>query len=97
MSNHTDMQDKYCGDCYDIYPIQSQHNGNHKRGVASTGRNPYKRPANLFPVTALESESDLVSSPAQLADAVKEEFERRWHAMPDDLKPSFTSCDVPPS
>ena len=24
MSNHTDMQDKYCGDCYDIPPIQSQ-------------------------------------------------------------------------
>ena len=21
----TDMQDKYCGDCYDIYPIQSQY------------------------------------------------------------------------
>ena len=25
MSNHTDMQDKYCGDCYDIDPIQSQY------------------------------------------------------------------------
>ena len=25
MSNHTDMQDKYCGHCYDIYPIQSQY------------------------------------------------------------------------
>ena len=23
MSNNTDMQDKYCGDCYDIHPIQS--------------------------------------------------------------------------
>ena len=21
----TDMQDKYCGDCYDIHPIQSQY------------------------------------------------------------------------
>ena len=29
MSNHTDMQDKYCGDCYDIHPIQSQYKGNH--------------------------------------------------------------------
>ena len=25
MSNHTDMQDKYCGHCYDIYPRQSQY------------------------------------------------------------------------
>ena len=25
MSSHTDMQDKYCGDCYDIYPIQNQY------------------------------------------------------------------------
>ena len=23
----TGMQDKYCGDCYDIYPIQSQYKG----------------------------------------------------------------------
>ena len=28
----TDMQDKYCGECYDIYLIQSQYKGNHKRG-----------------------------------------------------------------
>ena len=38
MSNHTDMQDKYCGDCYDIHPIQSQYTKeaavgrHHKRG-----------------------------------------------------------------
>ena len=38
MSNHTDMQDKYCGDCYDIHPIQSQYKGNHKRGGAAEGR-----------------------------------------------------------
>ena len=38
MSNHTDMQDKYCGDCYDIYTIQSQYKGNHKRGGAAEGR-----------------------------------------------------------
>ena len=25
MSNHTDMQDKYCGHCYGIHPIQSQY------------------------------------------------------------------------
>ena len=24
MSNHPDMQDKHCGDCYSIHPIQSQ-------------------------------------------------------------------------
>ena len=23
MSNHTDMQDKYCADCYDIHPFKS--------------------------------------------------------------------------
>ena len=34
----TDMQGKYCGDCYDIYPIQSQYKGNHKRGGAAEGR-----------------------------------------------------------
>ena len=38
MSNHTDMQDKYNGDCYDIHPIRSQYKGNHKRGGASKGR-----------------------------------------------------------
>ena len=38
MSNHTDMQDKYCGDCYDINPIQSQYKGEHKRGGAAEGR-----------------------------------------------------------
>ena len=32
MSNHTDMQDKYCGDSYDIHLIQSQYKGTHKRG-----------------------------------------------------------------
>ena len=25
MSNHTDMQDKNCGHCYDTHPIQSQY------------------------------------------------------------------------
>ena len=29
VSNDTDMQDKYCGDFYDIHPIQSQYNGRH--------------------------------------------------------------------
>ena len=38
MSNHTDMQDKYCGDCYDIHRIQSQYKGTHKRGGAAEGR-----------------------------------------------------------
>ena len=43
MSNHTDMQDKYCGDCYDIHPIQSQYtkaacDRHHKRGDAAFGR-----------------------------------------------------------
>ena len=40
----TDMQDKYCGDCYDIYTIQSQYTKvaacgrHHKRGGAAFGR-----------------------------------------------------------
>ena len=34
----TDTQDKYCGDCYDIHPIQSQYKGNRKRGGAAEGR-----------------------------------------------------------
>ena len=33
----TDMQDKYCGDCYDNYFIQSQYKGNHKIGGADEG------------------------------------------------------------
>ena len=39
-----DMQDKYCGDCYDIYRIQGQYTkvaafGRHyKRGAAAFGR-----------------------------------------------------------
>ena len=44
MSNHTDMLDKYCGDCCDIHPIQSQYTKvaavgrHHKRGGAAFGR-----------------------------------------------------------
>ena len=44
MSNHTDMQDNYCGDCYDTHPLQSQYTkvvacGRlHKRGDAAFGR-----------------------------------------------------------
>ena len=38
MSNHTDMQDKYCGHCYDIDPIRSQYKGNHKRGGGAEDR-----------------------------------------------------------
>ena len=35
----TDMEDKYCGACDDIYPIQSQYKGgHHKRGGAALGR-----------------------------------------------------------
>ena len=34
----TDMQNKYCGDCHDIYIIQSQNTGNHKRVGAAEGR-----------------------------------------------------------
>ena len=40
----TDMQDKYCGGCYDNYPIQSQYTKvaacgrHHKRGDAAFGR-----------------------------------------------------------
>ena len=34
----TDMQDKYCGNFYDIYLIQSQYKGNHKRGGAAEAR-----------------------------------------------------------
>ena len=34
----TDMQDKYFGASYDLYPIQSQYKGNHKRGGAAFGR-----------------------------------------------------------
>ena len=34
----TDMQDKYCGDRYDIYRIQSRYKGNHKRGCAAECR-----------------------------------------------------------
>ena len=36
--NITDMQGKYCGDCYDIYPIQPHYKGNHKAGGAAEGR-----------------------------------------------------------
>ena len=34
----TDMQDKFCGNCYDIYLVQSQYKGNLKRGGAAEGR-----------------------------------------------------------
>ena len=43
MSNHTDMQEKCCGDCYDIHPIQTQYTKmaacgrHHKRGDAAFG------------------------------------------------------------
>ena len=44
MSNYTDMQEKYCGDCYDIHLYQSQYTkvaafgSHHKRGGAAFGR-----------------------------------------------------------
>ena len=51
MCNHTDMQDKYCGQGYDIHPIQSQYKGNHKRGAppqtCNTGAAPPGPPATL--------------------------------------------------
>ena len=31
MSNHTDMQDKYCGHYNNMHPIQSQYKGNQKK------------------------------------------------------------------
>ena len=34
----TDMQDKYWGDCYNIYFTQSQYKGNYKRGGAAESR-----------------------------------------------------------
>ena len=35
----TDMQDKCCGNCYDVYYIQSQYKGNHKtNGMAEDRR-----------------------------------------------------------
>ena len=37
-STLTDMQDKYCVDCYNIYSIQSHYKGNHKRGGPAEGR-----------------------------------------------------------
>ena len=56
----TDMQDKYCGDRYDIYRIQSRYKGNHKRGGAAevlrawfiappTAMNPNLQYAAYFP------------------------------------------------
>ena len=38
ISNYTEMQNKYCGDCSGIYPIQSQYKGNNKRSGADEGR-----------------------------------------------------------
>ena len=49
----TDMQDKYCGDCYDVYLIQSQYTKvaafgpHHKRGGA-TPQNLHKSPSRLY-------------------------------------------------
>ena len=34
----TDMQGRCCGNCYDVYLIQSQYKGNHKRDGAAEGR-----------------------------------------------------------
>ena len=34
----TDMQNKYCGNRYNIYRIQSRYKGNQKRGGAAEGR-----------------------------------------------------------
>ena len=33
----TDMQDRYCGNCYDIYLVQSQYKRKPKRGGAAEG------------------------------------------------------------
>ena len=41
MSNHTDMQDRYCGQCYNIHPIQSLYKRTQKRRCG-------RRPRHLF-------------------------------------------------
>ena len=43
MCNHNDTQKKYCGQCYDIYPIQS-----HSTKMAACGRHHYKRGGAAF-------------------------------------------------
>ena len=43
MSNQTDMQDKYCGHCYDIHPIQSQY-----KKMAAAGHHHHQRGGTAF-------------------------------------------------
>ena len=57
MSNHTDMQDKYCGHCYDIHPIQSQYTK-----VAAVGRHHKRRSAAALVVLALNKANVLATS-----------------------------------
>ena len=44
----TDVQDEYCGECYDIRSIQNQNQGNHKRGGR---RQPPLNRVNIVAVT----------------------------------------------
>ena len=43
----TDLQDKYCGNCYDIYLIQSHYKRNHKRGHLFCGGGQRPPPLNI--------------------------------------------------
>ena len=62
------------------------------RGVASKGRNIWKRSNNLFPVIGVESGGSFVTASLEVADAVRGEFERRWSSLPADLEPDFLSA-----
>ena len=50
MSNHTDMQDKCCGDCYGIHFIKIQYKGNHCNCVRIDLFNECKDLFGTFPV-----------------------------------------------
>ena len=45
MSNPTDMQDKYCGHCYEFHPIQSQHIQRWRPAAATTKEVPRRSAA----------------------------------------------------
>ena len=59
------------------------------------GKNPHKRPSNLYPVVELlGNQGSTTRQPAAMACIVEHEFQRRWSGPPDYVEPPVLQSEV---
>ena len=59
------------------------------------GKNPHKRPSNLYPVVELLGEQGSTTRHrADMASIIEQEFEKRWSGPPDYVEPEILQTDV---